>query len=139
YCTPSYQSSSCPGFSSCLRSIDVQQQFLCCVPRMSITVRDGCLDPMGTVELFQGVQRKCLPNTNACSYGSVSPVCPNDGVPQPWPTGYRNCSINSINTQNDCEPGYACVRAVNDFSIQLCCSFNSASEPVCPNQGFLLK
>uniref|UniRef100_A0A7I4Y5V0 CC domain-containing protein n=1 Tax=Haemonchus contortus TaxID=6289 RepID=A0A7I4Y5V0_HAECO len=32
YCTPSFQSSSCPGFSSCLRSTGVQQQFVCCVP-----------------------------------------------------------------------------------------------------------
>ncbi|KAK6056176.1 hypothetical protein COOONC_06319 [Cooperia oncophora] len=32
YCTPSFQSSSCPGFSSCLRSSSVEQQFLCCAP-----------------------------------------------------------------------------------------------------------
>ncbi|KJH45635.1 hypothetical protein DICVIV_08313, partial [Dictyocaulus viviparus] len=32
YCTPSYYSSTCPGFSSCLRSEVVQQQFLCCIP-----------------------------------------------------------------------------------------------------------
>ncbi|KAK5968446.1 hypothetical protein GCK32_013505 [Trichostrongylus colubriformis] len=39
YCTPSYQSSTCPGFSSCLRSNDVQQQFICCVPSQSNPVQ----------------------------------------------------------------------------------------------------
>ncbi|KAL6736190.1 hypothetical protein Aduo_006572 [Ancylostoma duodenale] len=32
FCTPSVHSSTCPGFSSCLRSSSVQQQFVCCVP-----------------------------------------------------------------------------------------------------------
>ncbi|KHJ94254.1 hypothetical protein OESDEN_05816 [Oesophagostomum dentatum] len=32
FCTPSFQSSTCPGYSSCLRSSSVQQQFVCCIP-----------------------------------------------------------------------------------------------------------
>ncbi|VDO91315.1 unnamed protein product [Haemonchus placei] len=123
---------------------------------------------MGTVEYLQGFQRKCVPNANSCSDGpgtqvdcpqnaicvsagdsnetniccrpaaaETIPECPNGGIRQPSPSGYKSCSINSL---NDCDPGYSCARASNDFSIQLCCSAStSAAEPVCPNQGFLLK
>ncbi|XGW08285.1 hypothetical protein V3C99_010969 [Haemonchus contortus] len=78
--------------------------------------------------------------TNICCRSAAAetiPECPNGGIRQPSPTGYKSCSINSL---NDCDPGYSCVRASNDFSIQLCCSASSSTaEPVCPNQGFLLK
>ncbi|VDO63513.1 unnamed protein product [Haemonchus placei] len=78
--------------------------------------------------------------TNICCRPAAAetiPECPNGGIRQPSPAGYKSCSINSL---NDCDPGYSCVRASNDFSIQLCCSAStSAAEPVCPNQGFLLK
>ncbi|KAK6056177.1 hypothetical protein COOONC_06320 [Cooperia oncophora] len=70
------------------------------------------------------------------SRSRINPVCPNNGVPQSSPAGYKSCTMNTF---NDCDPGFSCVQAVNDFSVQLCCSTGSSAEPVCPNQRFLLK
>ncbi|KAK6738171.1 hypothetical protein RB195_020339 [Necator americanus] len=214
FCTPSFQTSTCPGFSSCLRSSSIQQQFVCCVPTAA-AISDRCIDPKATVEFIGDVERKCTPNTNSCSNGfscqpsrkngwlccsiraaaaqftcplpgqqpvrttdgsnqfcsrpgqrddcpqralclssgnspnlficcysaafQVTPICPNNGVPQPAPfaENYKSCSMTSL---DDCDSGFSCVRSANDYSVQMCCTVGllQPQQPVCPSQATLL-
>ncbi|GMS84371.1 hypothetical protein PENTCL1PPCAC_6546, partial [Pristionchus entomophagus] len=71
-----------------------------------------------------------------CCYSSsqITPICPSNAIPQPSINGFFSCDISLPSSQ--CDPGYSCVRAANDFGTQLCCS-STVDQPVCPNQGQL--
>ncbi|KAF8361308.1 hypothetical protein PRIPAC_88231, partial [Pristionchus pacificus] len=75
-----------------------------------------------------------------CCYSSsqVTPICPNNAIPQPSTNGFSECDISQPASQ--CDPGYSCVRAANDFNTQLCCLSTKSQvvdQPVCPNQAQL--
>ncbi|VDM60610.1 unnamed protein product [Angiostrongylus costaricensis] len=84
----------------------------------------------------------CLSASNSpnlficCSFVAAQalPTCPKGGTPQPYPGGYKPCSLFS---STDCDVGYSCVRAVNDRSILLCCS-TKPTQLLCPNGRVLL-
>ncbi|GMT14828.1 hypothetical protein PFISCL1PPCAC_6125, partial [Pristionchus fissidentatus] len=80
-------------------------------------------------------------NMLICCYSSseVTPICPNNGIPQPSVTGFYPCDISQ--PSNQCDQGYSCKRAANDFNTHLCCSstLNQNNQPICPNQATLLQ
>ncbi|KAL6736189.1 hypothetical protein Aduo_006571 [Ancylostoma duodenale] len=114
-----------------VRSVDGGNQF-CTKPGQ----RGGC--PQRALCLSSGNS----PNLYICCYSAafqVTPICPNNGIPQPAPFGenYKSCSITSL---DDCVSGFSCVRSANDYSVRLCCTTGQLQQqqPVCPRQGVLL-
>ncbi|CAI4221500.1 unnamed protein product [Auanema sp. JU1783] len=146
YCSPNTFETTCPGYSSCLRSNLLQQHFICCLPAGQSPV----LTSQGSNQICStpGQQGACpfnslclgssnSPNVYICCYSqgaNVNPICPNNAIAQSSLTlSYVSCSIFTAS----CDPGYSCERASNDFNTMLCCSTSTNNAATCPNQQTL--